>query len=306
LRTAVISLLFAGCILPATGAAGSPGIWRNEHALEDDRRVVKDRLHPAGNPDHRDASFLNAVGAVWPYGIDPSPHLDASTGHDAATGFLIDRCHVLTSMHAVYTGDVIANPPAGKPVAFAVGQTESDKDRGAIQGLRFLMQGVVVAHGGSIILDKRVHDPENDWAVIRLAADVDGAISPMTIAAVDIAQLAVHHRLFAAGFPTDHRTLRADGFKLKDLWGSEGDIVGIDPSGSGAALIQTTIQTTPGDSGGPVYGDFGGREHVVIGMIQGYRGNGIDTRLGAPNAQILLTGATLAAIGRARELSPCR
>src|SRR5208282_1367806 len=151
----------------------------------------------------------------------------------------------------------------GNAAAFAVGQTAGDKDRGALQGLKLLLQGVVVAHGDTIIVDHQVRDPENDWAVIRLAANVDGSITPMSIAAVDLAALPMQSTLSAAGFPTDHRGLRGNGFKLKDLWGSEGRIVGIVSGGTNGAFIQTTIQTTPGNSGGPIYGDVDGRKHVV-------------------------------------------
>jgi V8-like Glu-specific endopeptidase len=288
----------------ATAAGESRHLSPIDHSAETDRRVIKDRLYPQKNPSHEDDSFLNAVGAVWPYAIDgSSARYSASTGHVAATGFLIDRCHILTNLHTAYSGDVIVNPPLGSPVTFAVGQTETDKDRGALQGLRFLLRGTVIAHGDAIVLDRLVHNPENDWAVARLANDADITITPMSIAAVARAQLTKDLRLFAAGFPTDHRTRRGDGFKLKDLWGSEGRVIGIDPDTD--ALIQTTIQTTPGDSGGPLYGDFGGK-HLVIGLVQGYRGNGIDTGENMANVQILFTGDTLTAISQALTRSPCR
>jgi V8-like Glu-specific endopeptidase len=263
--------------------------------------VVKDRVRS----NHPDEFFLNAVGAVWPYGIGKSASYAASTGYDAATGFLIDRCHVLTNMHVVYTDDTVVDPPVGNLVAFAVGQAASDKDRGALQGLRFLFEGVVTAHGDAIILSRLVHNPENDWAVIRLTTSVDSSISPMTIAAIDLAQLPINFKLSAAGFPTDHRRLRGDGFKLKDLWVSEGRVVGVVPASTGA-LIQTTIQTTPGDSGGPVYGDFNGQTHIVVGIVQGFRGDGIDASESRPNVGILLTPDTIAAITRAQEQTPCR
>jgi hypothetical protein len=112
------------------------GIWRTSHAL----RKISGRQGPAAcaqQPDHEDYSFLNAVGAVWSADIDKS-----AAGYMASTGFLIDRCHVLTNMHAVYTDDVVVNPPVGKPVSFAVGQTEGAANRGALQGLKFLLSGV--------------------------------------------------------------------------------------------------------------------------------------------------------------------
>ena len=59
-----------GCIfLSPVAAGGTPGIARTERTLQKDRRVVVDRLRPEKNPSHRDDSFLNAVGAVWAYGI---------------------------------------------------------------------------------------------------------------------------------------------------------------------------------------------------------------------------------------------
>jgi hypothetical protein len=45
------------------------------------------------------------------------------------------------------------------------------------------------------------------------------------LAAVDLAKLPIHFTLSAAGFPTDHKKLRGDGVKLKDLWGSDGQVV---------------------------------------------------------------------------------
>ena len=73
-------------------AAGHiPGIWRTAHALLKDNRVIRDRLHPRNNRDHGDYAFLNAVGAVWSADITM-----AAVGYSASTGFLIDRCHVLT------------------------------------------------------------------------------------------------------------------------------------------------------------------------------------------------------------------
>jgi V8-like Glu-specific endopeptidase len=303
-----ISLAFAGLVLLSDAAAGGmPGIWRTDRVLEKDTRVAKDRLHPKNNPSHEDYSFLNAVGAVWSYGINKSAAgYDAATGHTAATGFLIDQCHVLTNMHVVYTDPVVVEPPVGKPVAFAVGQTEGDKDRGALQGLKFLLQGAVIAHGDTIILDHVVHNPENDWAVIQLAANVDSTITPMTIAAVDPARLPTHVALSAVGFPTDHREPRGDGFKLKDLWGSDGRLVEVVSVSTAGAFIQTTIQTTPGNSGGPIYGDFNGRRHIVVGMVQGIRGNGIDVSDSMPNTEVLFTPDTIAKINAAQTQTPCR
>ena len=293
--------------LSAIAAGGTPGIWRTNRVLEKDARVAKDRLHSSNNPNHEDDSFLNAVGAVWSYGVNKSAAgYDAATGNDAATGFLIDSCHVLTNMHVVYTDDLVVDPPVGRPVAFAVGQTDGDKDRGALQGLKFLIQGTVIAHGDAIIVDHVVRNPDNDWAVIQLAANVDGAINPMTIAAIDFARLPAHVTLSAAGFPTDHREPRGDGFKLKDLWGSDGRLVEVVSVSTAGAFIQTTIQTTPGNSGGPIYGDFNGQRHIVVGMVQGIRGNGIDVSESMPNVQVLFTPSTIAKITAAEAQTPCR
>jgi V8-like Glu-specific endopeptidase len=248
---------------------------------------------------------LNAVGAVWPYPVTrAAAGYDAATGHDAATGFLIDECHVLTNMHVVYSDDTVVDPPAGKSVSFAVGQTESDKDKGALQGLKFLVQGSVVAHGDTIIVGHVVHRPDNDWAVIRLAANVPG-VTPMTIAAADPTRLPAHFTLSAAGFPTDHRERRGDGFRLKDLWGSNGQLVEVVSIGAAGALIQTTIQATPGNSGGPIYADFDGQRHAVIGMVQSIRGNGIDVSKDLPNVQILFTPGTIVEIAAAEAETPC-
>jgi V8-like Glu-specific endopeptidase len=297
-----------GCIfLSPTAAGAAPGIARTERTLQKDRRVVVDRLDAEKNPRHRDDSFLNAVGAVWAYGIDKSDAgYAASTGDRAATGFLIDRCHVLTNMHVAYDDPVVVNPALTHSVAFAVGQTESDRDRGALQGLKFLMPGTVVAHGDAVIVDSLIHNPADDWAVIRLASNADSTIIPMTIEAVDEAQLPKHLVLSSAGFPSDHRMRRGDGFKLKDLWRSEGEVVGVTQVSSSAALIQTTIQTTPGNSGGPIFGDFNGHQHVVIGIVQSIRGNGIDVSEGDPNVELLFTASTIARIAAAQAQDRCR
>jgi V8-like Glu-specific endopeptidase len=265
-------------------------------------------LPARNNANHEDDSFLNAVGAVWPYVIGKSATgYDAATGHDAATGFLIDHCHVLTSMHVVYTDSTVVDPPVHKPVSFAVGQTETDRDRGALQGLKFLLQGTVIAHGDTIIVDRVIHNPDNDWAIIQLAANVDDTITPMKIAAaVDLAHLPTHVTLSAAGFPTDHRGLRGDGFKLKDLWGSDGQLVGVVSMSTTGAFIQSTIQTTPGNSGGPIYGDFNGHQHIVVGMVQGIHGNGIDVSESMPNIQVLFTPSTIAKVTLAEAQTPCR
>jgi V8-like Glu-specific endopeptidase len=297
-----------GCVCLSPVAAGAvSGIARTERTLQKDRRAVADRLQPTNNPSQRDDSFLNAVGAVWSYGVDKSgAGYAASTGDRAATGFLIDRCHVLTNVHVVYDDPVVVNPPLAHPVAFAVGQTESERDRGALQGLQFLLRGTVVAHGDALIVDGRVHNPADDWAVIRLATNVDSAITPMTIAAVELAQLPKYRALSSAGYPSDHRARRGDGFKLKDLWRSEGEVVGVTPVSSTAALIQTTIQTTPGNSGGPIFGDFNGHQHVVIGIAQSIRGNGIDVSESDPNVGLLFTASTIARITAAQAQVRCR
>jgi hypothetical protein len=287
-------------ILAPMAVRSMPGVWRTARALTPDNRVVRDRLHPRNNRNHEDYAFLNAVGAVWPADLKRS-----AVGYSASTGFLIDRCHVLTSMHAVYADDIVIHPPDGKSMEFGVGQTEGEGNRGALQGLKFLLNGAAVAHGDAIIVNDLVHNPENDWALIRLAANVDDTIRPLTIGAVDGAQLPRNLRLSLAGFPADLRERRGDGFELKDLWGSEGQIVGVVWASTAGAYIESTIQAARGNSGGPLYGDFNGRKHIVIGMAQGIRGNGIDVSDSSPNVQVLFTPATLAKISAARALNPC-
>ena len=128
----------------------------------------------------------------------------------------------------------------------------------------------------------------------------------MTIATIDLQQLPTHFTLSATGFPTDHRVPRGDGFKLKDLWSSDGRIVGVVSVSPSAAIIETTIQTTVGSSGGPIYGEFNGQKHIVVGMVQGIRGNGIDVSERAPNVEVLFTPGTIAKIAAAAAQSPCR
>ncbi len=127
----------------------------------------------------------------------------------------------------------------------------------------------------------------------------------MTIAASDIAQLPKNLQLSIAGFPVDHRERRGDRFNLKDLWGSDGRVVEVVWASTVGALIESTIQATRGNSGGPLYGDFNGQKHIVIGMHQSIRGNGIDVSESTPNIQILFTPGTLASISAAQALTPC-
>jgi hypothetical protein len=208
-------------------------------------------------------------------------------------------------MHSVYTEDLVLDFAVGKAVLFAVGQTDGNASTGALQGLKFLLSGVVVAHGDAFIVDHFVHNPENDWALIRLAANVDDRIRPMTLASVDTAQLPKNRRLSLAGFPADRRTTHGDRLDLKDLWVSDGEVVRLVWSSTAGAVIESTIQATRGSSGGPVYGDFEGGKHLVIGMNQGIRGNGIDVSQDAPNVQIFFTPSVLASIGAARTRTPC-
>jgi V8-like Glu-specific endopeptidase len=291
----VVFTLFA-----STAIAGTRGVWPTTHAPVKDNRVVVDRLHSRNNRNHEDYGFLNAVGAVWSADTKMS-----AVGYSASTGFLIDRCHVLTSMHVIYTDDIVINPSTGIPVKFAVGQTEGEANRGALQGLRVLLDGMVVAHGNSIMVNHLVHNPENDWALIRLVANVDDAIRPLTIGTVDSAQLPKNMRLSIAGFPADLRERRGDRFDLKDLWESNGQVVGVVWMSTAGAVIESTIQTAQGNSGSPVYGDFNGYKHIVIGMAQSIRGNGIDVSESSPNIGVLFTPDTLARISAAQADTSC-
>jgi V8-like Glu-specific endopeptidase len=294
------ALVVLASFAPTAVIRGMPGIWRTAHALTRDNRVVRDRLHPRNNRDRGDYGFLNAVGAVWPADIERS-----AVGYSASTGFLIDRCHVLTSMHAVYTDDIVIGPSVEASVEFGVGQTEGETNRGALQGLRFLLGGVVVTHGDTIIVNHLVHDPENDWALIKLAGNVDDTVRPLTIGAVDDAQLPKNLRLSIAGFPADLRERRGDRLDLKDLWESDGQAVAVVWASTNGAVIESTIQASPGNSGGPLYGDFNGQKHMVVGMVQGIRGNGIDVSESSPNIQVLFTPYTLARISAGQALTPC-
>jgi V8-like Glu-specific endopeptidase len=299
-KTWSLAALGAALLLVGPSAAGeSTKVWRTSHALKNDHRVVRDRLHASNNRDREDYSFLNAVGAVWPGDIDKS-----AAGYLASTAFLIDRCHILTNMHTVYTDDLVVDPAVGKSVSFAVGQTEGYGNKGALQGLKFLLAGVVIAHGDAIVMDHVVHHPENDWALIRLEDNVDDSIKPMTLAAVDIGRLPKNRRLSIAGFPADLRTMRRDRLGLKDLWGSDGDVVNVVRASTAGAVIESTIQAVRGNSGSPLYGDFDG-QHIVIGMHQGIRGNGIDVSEDMPNIQIFFTPVILTSIRAAELRTPC-
>jgi hypothetical protein len=268
-------------------------------ALQKDARTVRDRLHAGNNPHHEDDSFLNGVGAVWPEDFGRS-----AVPYDASSGFLLDRCHALTNLHAVYTEDLVVHPAPGKSVSFGVGQTEETR-RGAARGLKFLLPGVVVAHGDTTIVDHVVQHPEADWALIHLASKVDDSIPALPVIAPPLAQLTPGMVVAAAGFPADHRAVRADGLNFKDLWGSVGRIVVVTRTSTVGAIAATTIQATRGMSGSPVYLSIGSGAHVVIGMVQSLRGNGLDVSARTPNVELLFTPELLNEIGAATARTPC-
>ena len=260
-----LSLGLLGVILwGAFAQARMPGVWRAYRPLQNDTRVVKDRLQSSRNLIHEDDSFLHAVGAVWSYAISPSTP---------------------QGMQLRATGRQRSGSHAG---------TEDSACCGGGRGAR-----------DTTIIDHLVQKPEGDWALIQLSTNVENAITPLTVSAIYAEQLPVRAKLAAAGYPADHRQLRDDGFKLKDLWGSQGEIVNVVWTGTSGAFIETTIQPTPGDSGGPIYGDFNGRQHLVVGMVQSIRGNGIDVSETMPNIQILFTPVTLDRITAAKARTPC-
>ena len=293
IQAVAIAIAMTVLVLPASQARA--------HTLERDTRTVRDRLHPWNNPDHRDYAFLSGVGAVWPEDFGKS-----AVPNEASSGFLVDPCHVLTTLHAVYTDDIVVRPATGKAVSFGVGQTAAETDRGAARGLQFLLRGVVVAHGDTTIVNHVVQQPGADWALIQLAASVDARIPALAVVAPEPAQLAAGIVVAAAGFPSDHRTWRADGFNFKDLWGSAGTLVQVTATSTIAAIVETTVQATRGMSGGPIYIPARGETPVVIGMVQSIRGNGIDVSARQPNVELLFTAPLLAEITGAVARTPCR
>lgn len=90
------------------------------------------------------------------------------------------------------------------------------------------------------------------------------------------------------------------------MWGSEGRLVRVVWASTAGAVIESTIQATRGSSGGPLYGDFDGRKHIVIGMQEGSRGNGIEVSDGTPSLQVLFTPDTLGRIRAKQALTACR
>jgi len=298
----LLALVTAGSAANAGSAASAvpsqDGVYR--HTGRPDTRAVRDRLHARNNPHGDDLGFLNGVGVIWPGGVR-----SANGGADGGTGFLIDSCHVLTNMHVIHRDADVAHPAIGATVEFAVGQTEGETNRGAERGLKFLIPGTVVEHGDAIIVNHTAHDPENDWALIRLATPVDGSISSLSIGAAEPSALPAHRSLSSAGFPADHRQRRGDGFNFKDLWGADGDVVRILRVSTIGALLETTLPATRGSSGSPVYGSFGEDRHLVVGMIQSVRGSGIAPSEDQPNIAILFTPALVANLRTARLHTPC-
>ncbi len=284
----------------AVGCLALTGWQLAPPSLQKDARTVRDRLHAGNNPNHEDDSFLNGVGAVWPEDFGRS-----AVPYDASSGFLLDRCHALTNLHAVYTEDLVVHPAPGKSVSFGVGQTEETR-RGAARGLKFLLPGVVVAHGDTTIVDRIVQHPEADWALLHLARNVDDSIPALPVVAPPLAELTPGLAVAAAGFPADHRAIRPDGLNFKDLWGSVGTIVEVTQTSTVGATAATTVQATRGMSGSPVYLSIGSGMHIVIGMVQSMRGNGLDASAHSPNVELLFTPALLNEIRAATARTPCR
>jgi hypothetical protein len=112
-------------------------------------------------------------------------------------------------------------------------------------------------------------------------------------------------RVASAGFPVDHRSLRPDGFNFKDLWGSRGQVIDVQSAGPGGVLLESTLQTTVGMSGGPLYSGDDPQALAAIGMIPGSRGNGIDTSAAVPNTQLLFTAGLIAQIRSSMARTPC-
>jgi len=59
-------------------------------------------------------------------------------------------------------------------------------------------------------------------------------------------------------------------------------------------------------AGGPIFGDFNGRRHVVIGILQSISGNGIDVSESQPNVGLLFTAAMIARITALQAQDRCR
>jgi len=68
---------------------------------------------------------------------------------------------------------------------------------------------------------------------------VDDSIRPLTIGTVDGAQLPKNLRLSMAGFPADLRQRRGDRLELKDLWESDGQVVGVVWASTASAVVET-------------------------------------------------------------------
>ena len=289
IRLRVIMACAAVALSPTAALALQPG----------DERMPVDRLNAAGSASRRDLSALNAVGVVWTDGLG-----SAAVGRFASTAFLIDRCHVLTSLHVVHRGQAAIEDANGRAVSFGVGQTAASADRGAVQGLKFVYHGWVVGHGPTAVSGHEVADPGADWAMIRLSTLVDDSIEPLHLPSRPAGPPEPHVRIASAGFPRDHRALRGEGFKLKQLWESEGEVIEIVATGAGTAGIESTLQTTPGDSGAPVYVESDGQRELV-GIVQGSRGDGVARSGGQTNFQLLFTPETLAAIFMLTRTAPC-
>ena len=136
-----------------------------------------------------------------------------------------------------------------------------------MQGLKFLLSGVVVAHGGShhrgssrAQSGKRLgahsacgkrgrHHQADDYRGRHSRAiteEICGCRSP--------------------AFQPISEQLRGDRVGLKDLWESDGQVGQSRPGEHGRCPHRVDHSSRRGNSGGPLYGDFNGQKHIVIGM----------------------------------------
>jgi len=199
-----------------------------------DRRVLVDLM--AGKE-----AYLDSVVIVWP---------SASNPRNWGSGFLISKCHVMTSHHVVFDQDKDEEMRIGKQVVIGLGQTNAPPWKSEIA------YGTVVGFDPKVRrineIEKVEYSAGRDWAVVKLNKDKFGKypgdkLKPFCLGEIDKAAKLNEVKTIAVrsiGHPADK--LLSTG-KLQLWQDTECKVV----SASGG-IWDTTCQFRSGMSGGPV------------------------------------------------------
>lgn len=228
---------------PETALAQSAPTTNSVVVSQEDKRVPIDRRSEKYKQ-------LNAVGAFF-----ESDRLIGS-------GFLLDKCHVLTDAHVAYeefaSNKIIdvdkVHVDEHKRLLFAVG-VSSKYPKGFVYGI----EGAVITHGTT---DGSVEDSSEDWALIKLDRSLPSDFPTIPIFQVPDIQ-ATGFSLIGVGFPAD-RTNRGTDFSF--LYG---DLNCRIVANMGESYYAHNCQATGGDSGGPLLIVRQNGSYSAVGMMTG-------------------------------------